>query len=100
MNNLVDGTLKLSTNQPFEKFYKDFSAIKGIGDWTVNYVAMRGLGMVDSFPAKDLGIIKVLTKDGVKPSHKQIIKMSEKWRPYRAYATLCLWNYEGKKERG
>jgi AraC family transcriptional regulator, regulatory protein of adaptative response / DNA-3-methyladenine glycosylase II len=84
--------VKLTPNQSFEQFYNDFSALKGIGDWTVNYVAMRGLGMVDSFPASDLGVIKALTEDNVVRTQKEIIKLAEKWRPYRSYAALCLWN--------
>lgn len=97
VDSIVDMSLSLNSNQPFHKFYKAFAAIKGIGDWTVNYVAMRGLGMIDSFPSKDLGVIKALTIDGEVPSQKEILEMAEKWRPYRAYATLCLWNYERKK---
>ncbi len=84
--------VKLTSNQSFDQFHKDFSALKGIGDWTVNYVAMRGLGMADSFPSGDLGIVKALTKKGKKPSNKEIETMAEPWRPYRAYAALCIWN--------
>ncbi|MCP3966461.1 MAG: DNA-3-methyladenine glycosylase 2 family protein [Lentisphaerae bacterium] len=84
--------LLMTDNQTFEKFNKDFSKLKGIGDWTVNYVAMRGLGMFDSFPAGDLGIIKALIKGDKKPSHKEVLEIAEKWRPYRSYAALCLWN--------
>ena len=90
---ILDGQVQLTPNQPFESFHKDFSALKGIGDWTVNYVAMRGLGMVDSFPASDLGIIKAMTIEGeTPPTRKELLQFSEQWRPYRAYATLCLWN--------
>lgn len=89
---IMDKTFSLNPNQSFENFQKEFSALKGIGEWTVNYVAMRGLGMVDSFPATDLGIIKALEKNGKRPGRKEILKMAEKWRPYRAYAALCLWN--------
>lgn len=89
---LMAKAFSLNPNQPFEDFQKEFSAIRGIGDWTVNYVAMRGLGMVDSFPATDLGIIKALEKNGKRPGKKEILKQAEKWRPYRAYAALCLWN--------
>jgi 3-methyladenine DNA glycosylase/8-oxoguanine DNA glycosylase len=89
---ILDQQFTLTPHQAFETFQKNFSALKGIGDWTVNYVAMRGLGMIDSFPATDLGIIKALTKNGNQPSKKQIMDMAENWRPYRAYATLCLWN--------
>lgn len=98
VNAIVDKLVSISSNQGFAQFSKDFSALKGIGDWTVNYVAMRGLGMIDSFPYMDLGIIKALTKNHIKPTPKQIKEIGEKWRPYRAYATLCLWHYEEKRE--
>ena len=84
--------LKLTTNQSFGTFHKDFSSIKGIGDWTVNYVAMRGMGMADSFPAGDLGIVRALAKNSRKPSYKEIQSIAEAWRPYRAYAAMCIWN--------
>ena len=89
---ILDKEVKLTANQSFDSFHKDFSALKGIGDWTVNYVAMRGLGMADSFPAGDLGIVKALAKDGKTPSKNEIGAIAEHWRPYRAYAALCLWN--------
>jgi len=92
---ILDQRVNLTANQSFETFSKDFLVLKGIGDWTVHYVAMRGLGMVDSFPAGDLGVIKALTNDGKAPSKKEITEMAKQWRPYRAYAALCLWNYQG-----
>ncbi|OQY46542.1 MAG: hypothetical protein B6240_07125 [Desulfobacteraceae bacterium 4572_87] len=92
---ILEQRVKLTADQPFETFRKSFLVLKGIGDWTVHYVAMRGLGMVDSFPAGDLGVIKALTKDGRAPSKKEIAEMAEQWRPYRAYAALCLWNDQG-----
>jgi AraC family transcriptional regulator of adaptative response / DNA-3-methyladenine glycosylase II len=95
---IIDKRLSLSRNQSFEAFRNDFSAIEGIGDWTVDYVAMRGLGMVDSFPSTDLGVVNALTNNDKKVSKKEVLQMAEKWRPYRAYATLCLWNI-GRKRR-
>ena len=92
---ILDQRVSLTPNQPFETFRETFLALKGIGEWTVHYVAMRGLGMVDSFPAGDLGVIKALTNDGKAPSKKEITQMAEQWRPYRAYAALCLWNNKG-----
>ena len=89
---VLNNAVRLTVNQSFDQFHRDFSALKGIGDWTVNYVAMRGLGMVDAFPAGDLGVVKALTKEGKAPSRKEAAEMAEKWRPYRAYAALCLWN--------
>lgn len=87
---LTNEVVSLSINQTHEKFYETFTSVKGIGDWTANYVAMRGLGMVDAFPAGDLGVIKAMNKKK-EYKIKDIMKLAEKWRPYRAYATLCLW---------
>ncbi|MDK2866363.1 MAG: AraC family transcriptional regulator [Clostridiales bacterium] len=92
---LLDNEFSLSPYQSYDAFIKTFGAVKGIGDWTVNYVAMRGLGMKDSFPASDLGVINVLAamNDGQKMKPKAIETLAEPWRPYRAYATLCLWRH-------
>ncbi len=89
---VMDGSARLTRDQSYEDFHREFSALKGIGDWTVSYVAMRGLGMIDSFPYSDLGVIKALSKGDKTIRKKQLLSMAEKWRPYRSYATLCLWN--------
>lgn len=89
---ICEGRIFLIANQSFEAVQKAFSAIKGVGEWTIHYVAMRGLGMVDSFPATDLGIIKALSGGANRFSKRQVLDLAEKWRPYRAYAALCLWN--------
>lgn len=89
---VFDDSVGLTEDQSYEDFHRDFSALKGIGDWTVSYVAMRGLGMRDSFPYSDLGVIKALTKGEKAPTRKEILSIAEQWRPYRSYATLCLWN--------
>ena len=85
---LISEEVSLSVFQSFDEFRNSFIKVKGIGDWTINYVALRGLGMVDSFPAKDLGVIKALKTK----KEKELNQIAEKWRPYRGYATLCLWH--------
>lgn len=95
---LLNDQLSLSKAQLIEDFHKDFIKIKGIGDWTVQYVAMRGLGIKDAFPYNDLGVIKALSIDGDKPTNKEIRERASQWKPFRAYATLCLWASLGSKE--
>ncbi len=68
---LLDETISLSPTQDFRSFHKSFVNLKGIGDWTANYVGMRGLGMIDSFPANDLGILKAMKKDDKKTLPRQ-----------------------------
>ena len=69
-------------------------AIKGIGPWTVEYVAMRALGDADAFPASDLGLRKALNP-AEPPSAAELEAMAENWRPARAYAAILLWRRGG-----
>lgn len=73
-------------------------ALPGIGPWTASYVRMRTLGDRDAFPASDLGVIKALralTPQGDRITLPEITALGERWRPWRAYATLHLWNSLG-----
>lgn len=78
--------------QSLESLEKQLCLIKGIGPWTVNYLAMRGLSDPDAFPSADLGIIKALSTEETKPSNKEILQLAEQWRPWRAYAAIYLWH--------
>lgn len=88
---LREDRLSLEPHQNLDNFTKSFVQLKGIGDWTAHYVAMRGLGIRDAFPYNDLGIIKALSTDDHKASPKEIKDRAKNWAPYRAYATMCLW---------
>lgn len=65
--------------------------IPGIGDWTAQYIAMRAMGEPDAFPTSDLGIIKALRQGDKRLTLKQIRQRAQKWRPWRAYAAMHLW---------
>lgn len=64
----------------------DLTQLPGIGPWTANYIAMR-LGDPDAFPAGDL----VLRRSAGDLSERELLKRSETWRPFRAYAAMLLW---------
>ncbi len=68
--------------------------IKGIGPWTVEYVAMRALGDRDAFPASDLGLRKAIDHEQP-PGAAELEAMAEAWRPLRAYAAILLWRRGG-----
>lgn len=69
--------------------------VKGIGEWTAQYIAMRALRYPDAFPAGDLGLQKAVaqlaTPPAVRFSEKQLLQRAEGWAPWRAYAALLLW---------
>lgn len=62
-------------------------ALPGIGPWTAEYIAMRALRWPDAFPAGDLGLLKASQST----SGKALEKTAERWRPWRAYAAMHLW---------
>lgn len=89
---VVDGTLGFDTAEAPESFCHSLKAIKGIGDWTAEYVAMRVLKNPDAFPASDLGLLRAFDSPGqerMKPA--ELLARAEAWRPWRAYAALLLW---------
>jgi DNA-3-methyladenine glycosylase II len=55
-------------------------ALPGFGPWTVEYIAMRALRDRDAWPASDLHLRRAAA--GTDP---------ERWRPWRAYAAMLLW---------
>ncbi len=87
----VKGELQFDTAQDPQEFCTTLKSIKGIGDWTAQYVAMRALKNPDAFPASDLGLIKAL-KYPEKVTPTELSRHAERWRPWRAYAALLLWN--------
>lgn len=85
------GEFRLHAGADAEVTIEKLQEIDGIGDWTAQYIAMRALHWPDAFPAGDLGLRKVLGKDG--PMREaQLLRLAEKWRPWRAYAAIHLWS--------
>ena len=74
-------------SQPEEEI-KKLMAIHGIGNWTAQYIAMRTMEWPDAFLETDVGVKKALQPH----TPKELLKMSEAWRPWRSYATVNLWN--------
>ena len=64
-------------------------ALPGIGPWTADYVAMRALAHPDVFLPTDVGVRTALTRLGADPA--EAIVGSDRWRPWRSYALLHLW---------
>lgn len=67
---------------------KKLMAIRGIGPWTAQYIAMRAMGWPDAFPHTDYGVKKALSPY----TPDEILALAESWRPWRSYATVNLWN--------
>lgn len=85
------GELDFETADP-EQQRQRLLSIKGIGPWTVAYMAMRGLLDPNAFPAGDLILRRGLVI-GKEFTEKELLALSEPWQPWRAYAALLLWRH-------
>ena len=78
---------------------KRLCALPGIGEWTANYIAMRALRETDAFPAADIGLLRSLETNKVRPRPADLVNLSQVWRPWRAYAAMQLWSAPANKEK-
>ena len=67
-------------------------AIRGVGEWTAQYIALRQLREPDAFPAADVALIRAMTTRGGRArSSSELLERANGWRPWRAYAAQHLW---------
>jgi AraC family transcriptional regulator of adaptative response / DNA-3-methyladenine glycosylase II len=67
-------------------------AIRGVGEWTAQYIALRAVREPDAFPATDLGLLRgAASINGGNVSPAMLLNRAESWRPWRAYAAQHLW---------
>lgn len=93
---VVDGRLDLPAlgRLDDETVIEELVAVKGLGIWTAQMFLMFHLGREDVMPTGDLGIRRAaMIEYGLDqlPGHRELIELSEPWRPHRTLACLYLW---------
>jgi AraC family transcriptional regulator, regulatory protein of adaptative response / DNA-3-methyladenine glycosylase II len=74
--------------------------IPGVGEWTAQYIALRALREMDAFPAADMGLLRGASLvDGAACTASSLLRRSESWRPWRAYAAQHLWAADAAASR-
>jgi AraC family transcriptional regulator of adaptative response / DNA-3-methyladenine glycosylase II len=67
-------------------------SIRGVGEWTAQYIALRAIRETDAFPASDIGLLRGAARlDGAGSTSARLLDRAESWRPWRAYAAQHLW---------
>lgn len=80
-----------------EEIVERLCTLRGVGRWTAEYAAMMGLGLLDTLPAADIGLMRMvqrvygLTK---RPTETQVRKIGRDWSPWRGLVTFYLWHWE------
>lgn len=84
---MVDEGLQLE-GRPWSETDAALRELPGFGPWTRAYLAIRLGRDPDAFPESDLGLMRAAGAD----SPAALLRLAERWRPYRAHAAIHLWS--------
>ncbi|RAR57172.1 DNA-3-methyladenine glycosylase II [Paraburkholderia unamae] len=88
------GRMVLEPAAPLEETLAALRRIRGIGEWAVQYIAMRALGWPNAFPDDN----PATREPPDCPNPPQPSHHGDKWQPWRAYATVRIWEQlEGQR---
>lgn len=93
---IASGNIDLETcwNLQDDQIYDLLVPLRGIGRWTVECFLLFGMGRQDLMPAADIGVQNAMQRLydlQIRPKEPEIRVLSEKWKPWRSYATYYLW---------
>jgi AraC family transcriptional regulator, regulatory protein of adaptative response / DNA-3-methyladenine glycosylase II len=75
-----------------EKTILRLKKIRGVGEWTAQYIALRAMREMDAFPATDIALLRGSASiDGIKITSASLLSRAESWRPWRGYAAQHIW---------
>lgn len=83
-----------------EEVVELLTQIKGVGKWTVEMILMFTLGREDVFAIDDLGLRKAMIniykikETDKKKLNERLLRISNRWAPYRTYACRYLWMWK------
>jgi AraC family transcriptional regulator of adaptative response / DNA-3-methyladenine glycosylase II len=85
-----NGELTFAASMTLEEAISRICRIRGIRENTAQYIAMRAFGEPDAFPFADPGLRSSLDNGANTNSTAEVLKLAERWRPWRAYAAMHL----------
>jgi DNA-3-methyladenine glycosylase II len=88
--------LKAFEQMPDNEIRQQMTALKGIGNWTVDVYLMFVLQRADIFPVGDLAAVNALKRVkqiSMDADKEALIQIAQQWQPYRTVATMLLWHY-------
>ncbi len=91
VNNQRDFSMLEAMND--EEVKISLSSMRGVGRWTAEYVLLRGLGRLDTFPGDDVGAQKNLQRLlhlEEKPPYEKVRELTSPWYPYAGFVYFHL----------
>ncbi len=94
----ASGALSLDTLQDLAAAtsHARLTSVSGIGPWTADIYLMFCLGHPDAFAAGDLALqeaARLAYGLDARPGSKALLRLAERWRPWRTVAAGVLWAY-------
>jgi len=80
-------------DMPDDELVKLLRGHRGVGEWTAEYILVRGLGRTDVVPASDLGVRRVVghyMADNKDLSPQDVRELLEPWAPWRGLTAFYL----------
>ncbi|MFB6453940.1 DNA-3-methyladenine glycosylase family protein [Chitinophaga sp. Hz27] len=95
-NAMVKGELTAEAllQQDYVTARESLIALKGIGNWSANYILMKYRRFPEALPLEDAGLhnaIKQRLQLSAKPTPAQLQELTGVWKEHAAYATFYLW---------
>jgi AraC family transcriptional regulator of adaptative response / DNA-3-methyladenine glycosylase II len=84
---LASGAIRLDPGADREETGARLLTLPGIGPWTAGYIRMRALSDPDMLLPGDVGVMRAFRQLAA----GDVDAVSERWRPWRSYATHQLW---------
>lgn len=93
----VDAGLFTNRSGGLQGTVERLKTLPGIGDWTAQYIAMRGLGEPDAFPLTDLVLKRTLSSwtNGITGT-RALEKKTIPWSPWRSYVAMAVWRDQAR----
>ena len=91
-----DIDLKRLSRMPEDDLKESLLSLKGVGPWTADIYAMFCLGRADGWAPGDLALqhaVRDLLALEDRPGIDDMVKIAERWRPWRSIAARLLWAY-------
>ncbi|MCY1693375.1 AlkA N-terminal domain-containing protein [Curtobacterium sp. SL109] len=88
---LADGSLVVHGGQSLDELRGGLLAVKGIGPWTADYVALRVRHHPDVFLHSDLAVRNGAQELGLPGGARELSLWSEQVAPWRSYLTMHCW---------
>lgn len=88
---VVERKLTFETSKSLEDTISRVGNIRGMGERETHYIAMRAFGEPDAFPLYDFELRHAVSDRSQPVSPAELERISQPWRPWRAYAAMHLW---------